>query len=48
MKTYEFRVLATVSVEAYEFTDALAAIDDVFGVGEETNVTVQDIEVYER
>ena len=49
MNTYTLRVLATIEVDAMEFEDAVNALEDRIGVGEDdSDVTVLDLEVYEQ
>lgn len=49
MKKFDFRLVAVVTVEAFEFEDAVAAVDDMLGVqeGADATVTVQELEIYE-
>lgn len=45
MERYKFTVEIEVEVEAFDRTDAVEAIEDVFGIGHELAVDVLDIRI---
>lgn len=47
MNTYRYKITQTVEVEAFDASDAWDAIQDEFGVGEHTGITVTDCEYKE-
>jgi len=45
MNRFKYKVTLEVEVEAFDSTDALDAIQDVFGLGEQNGVEIVDFEV---
>lgn len=45
MNTYEYRVMISVQIEAFDEHDAEDALKDVFGEGELCGIVVRDFEV---
>lgn len=45
MNTYEYRVMLSVQIEAFDERDAEDAIQDAFGEGEICGIIVRDFEV---
>jgi hypothetical protein len=48
METFEYTVKLTVTVEAFDDSDAWEAVQDAFGVGEQMGVVVTDCEYKEN
>jgi hypothetical protein len=47
MQTYEYTVKLTVQIDAWDESDAWDALQDAFGIGDQTGVTVTDCEYKE-
>lgn len=47
MNTYKYQVTLTVEVEAFDDSDAWDAVQDEFGIGTGTGITVTDCEYKE-
>jgi hypothetical protein len=48
MNTYEYKIILTAKVEAFDESDAWDAIQDAFGIGEQMGVVVTDCEYQEK
>lgn len=47
MDTYRYKVVLTVEVDAFDESDAWDVVQDEFGIGEQSGVTVTDCEYKE-